>query len=143
MEKSNQDGWYTYQTNDHTQGFFGQLALELETLEPHELQHEDYKHMVLKSLVETLLATRPTYDYYFCECYDTPAPADIPEGGWQTLYNTAPLYGKKGNLWPYTYDTIDYVSGEQGLTDGYAYFALSRNGCWAASALTEYIRVNT
>ena len=136
MEKPNQDGWYTYQTKDHTQGFFGQLALEIETLEKHEQQH----YMLLKSLVETLLVTRPTYDYYFSECYDTPTPADMPRQSgseWQTLYDNSPLYGKP--YWPYAYDTI-YVADSYG---DYVYFALCRNGCSHSSALAEYIRVNT
>jgi hypothetical protein len=158
MEKPNQDNWYTYASTDKEQGFLGQLALEKQYLENHEVQY----HAVLESLVTALLAKSPTYDYYFGECYDTPAPPDLPHTGlyvdngslkdfWHTLYRTSHLYGKKGNLWPYTYDHIraGYTSPEgtkcrtrlATTHNDHLYLAISRNGCSAASALTEYIRL--
>ena len=150
MEKPNQDGWYTYQTNDHTQGFLGQLALEKQALEADNAPVQ--QHQIIQTLVQTVLAPQATYDYYFSELHGSVmAPTDIPLKGnrphstyktdvWQPLYDTTCLYGY--SCWPYSYDSIYVAESPAENPLDYVYLAFCRNGCSHASALIEYIRIS-
>ena len=152
MEKPNQDGWYTYQTNDHTQGFLGQLALEKQALEADNAPVQ--QHQIIQTLVQRVLAPQATYDYYHSELHGSVmAPTDIPQDkhegkfaaafcgvSWETLYDTACLYGY--SCWPYSYDSIYVAESPAENPLDYVYLAFCRNGCSHSSALIEYIRIS-